>query len=171
MTPSIWQLLIVFFIFGLPVILALLLIKKGEYSELSDKQRYAGFWHRFLAGIIDLVILYVGIFVVSYVLSSFSSDLAMIIFMGANAFGFIISLFYFVLFQSSSKQATPGMMILKIKIYDERLQRVGFWRLTLRYFSTILSNIILGIGFFMIGWTKRKQGLHDMVARTIHLKE
>ena len=63
------------------------------------------------------------------------------------------------------------MMILKIKIYDESLQRVGFWRLTLRYFSTILSNIILGIGFFMIGWTKRKQGLHDMIARTIHLKE
>ena len=171
MTPSIWQLLIVFFIFGLPVILALLLIKKGEYSELSDKQRYAGFWHRFLAGIIDLVILYVGIFVVSYVLSSFSSDLAMIIFMGANAFGFIISLFYFVLFQSSSKQATPGMMILKIKIYDERLQRVGFWRLTLRYFTTFYSSVFLMIGFFMIGWTKRKQGFHDLVARTIHLKE
>ena len=91
--------------------------------------------------------------------------------MGVNIFGFIISLFYFVLFQSSSKQATPGMMALKIKIYDERLQRVGFWRLALRYFATILSGIILCIGFFMIGWTKRKQGFHDLVARTIHLKE
>ena len=63
------------------------------------------------------------------------------------------------------------MMLLKIKIYDEQFQRVGFWRLTGRYFSTFISGIIIGIGYFMIGWTKRKQGLHDMIARTIYLKE
>ncbi len=171
MTPSIWQFLIVLFIFSIPVILGLLLIQKTEYLELSGNQRYAGFWHRFLAGVIDLIILYLVTFIAAFVLSAISSELALIIFTGASLFSFIISLLYYVLFQSSSKQATPGMMILKIKIYNESFQRVGFWRLTLRYFSTILSNIILGIGFFMIGWTKRKQGLHDMIARTIHLKE
>tara|TARA_B100000929_G_C15271976_1_gene340498 strand:+ start:72 stop:590 length:519 start_codon:yes stop_codon:yes gene_type:complete len=172
MTPSIWQILIVLFILGIPIILALLLIKKVEYSELSGNQKYAGFWHRFLAGIIDLIIIYVGTFVIFFVIGLLvSSDVATILMLSANVIGFIVSLFYYVLFQSSSKQATPSMMTIEIKIYNENLQRVGFWRLTLRYFSTILSNIILGIGFFMIGWTKRKQGLHDMIARTIHLKE
>ena len=170
MTPSIWQLLIVLLICLSPLIV-LIFLRKKQYAQLSGNQKYAGFWHRFLAGIIDLIILYVGTFVVSLLLSSFSSDLAIIIFAGANAFGFIISLFYYVLFQSSSKQATPGMMALGIKIYDNNLQRVGFWRLLLRYFATILSNLTLGIGFFMIGWTKRKQGLHDLIAKTIHLKD
>ena len=169
MTPSIWQLLIVLLICLSPLIV-LIFLRKKQYAQLSGNQKYAGFWHRFLAGIIDLIILYAGTFVVSLLLSSFSSDLAMILFVGANAFGFIISLFYYALFQSSSKQATPGMIALGIKICDNNLQRVGFGRLILRYFATILSNLTLGIGFFMIGWTKRKQGLHDMIAKTIHLK-
>ena len=38
MTPSIWQLLIVLFIFGLPVILGLIFIRKKEYSALSENQ-------------------------------------------------------------------------------------------------------------------------------------
>ena len=46
MTSSIWQILIVLFILGISIILALLLIKKVGYSELSGNQKYAGFWHR-----------------------------------------------------------------------------------------------------------------------------
>ena len=171
MTPSIWQLLIVLFIFGLPVILGLIFIRKKEYSALSENQKYAGFWYRLLAGIIDLVVLYVASFAIGFVIGIVSPEAALIFFIISSAFGFFISLFYYVLFQRSSKQATPGMMVLGIKIYDEQFQRVGFWRLALRYFATILSGIILCIGFFMIGWTRRKQGLHDIIVRTIHLKE
>ena len=175
MSISIWQILPVFFILCVPVILALLLITKKEYSELSDRQRYAGLWMRFLAGIIDLMFLYGVSFVLSFVygflILSVSYEFVSIIIKGANAFSFIIFIFYYALFQSSSKQATPGMMIAKIKIYDEQLQRLGFWRLILRYFLTLPSIIIFGIGFFMIGLTKRKQGFHDKIARTIHLIE
>ena len=100
MTPSIWQLLIVLFILSIPFILGLLLIQKKEYLELSGHKRYAGFWHRFLAGIIDLIILYVVTFIVSLVLSNISYQLALIIYTGASGF---ISLLYYVLFQSSLK--------------------------------------------------------------------
>ena len=171
MTPSIWQLLIVILFLGLPFILGLIFIRKKEYSALSENQKYAGFWYRLLAGIIDLVVLYVGSFAIGFIIGIISPEAALIFLFSSSALGFFISLFYYVLFQRSSKQATPGMMALGIKIYDEQFQRVGFWRLTLRYFATLLSSIILCIGFFMIGWTKRKQGLHDMIARTIHLKE
>jgi uncharacterized RDD family membrane protein YckC len=33
----------------------------------------------------------------------------------------------------------------------------------------MLSWMILAIGFLMIGWTRRKQGLHDMLANTLVL--
>ena len=58
-----------------------------------------------------------------------------------------------------------------IKIHDEHFNRLRFWRLTGRYFATYLSALILLIGFFIIAFTKRKQGLHDLVARTIHTKD
>ena len=166
----------ILFIF-LPAALLLILVKKKEYIQLSENQKYAGFWWRFLAGIIDLIILYIVIFILGFI----SGYIFLTDYMDVDTFFYtqwilnilsgLISLLYYVLFQKSSKQATPGMMIVGIKIYDEELQRVGFWRLTGRYFTTGLSNLILWIGFFMIGWTKRKQGLHDILARTIHLKK
>ena len=60
------------------------------------------------------------------------------------------------------------MRACDIKIHDEHFKRLSFWRLTGRYFATGLSGIILFIGFLMIAFTKRKQGLHDLVSRTIH---
>ncbi len=151
MAPNIWQLLITFFTsgigFGFPFILALLFIQKKEYSQLSGNEKYAGFWNRFLAGIIDSIILFVSILVITLLIRTFVPH-----FIYYNLLVLFFSLFYYVLFQRSSRQATPGMMVLGIKIYDEQFQRVGFWRLTGRYFSTFISGIIIGIGYFMIGW-------------------
>jgi uncharacterized RDD family membrane protein YckC len=36
-----------------------------------------------------------------------------------------------------------------------------------RYFAKIPSALILGIGFIMVAFTERKQGLHDMMAGTL----
>ena len=157
---SFFSILIFFFIFFLPIILCLLLIEKKNYKKLSKSQKYAGFWFRFLAGVVDAIILVLISFPI-YLIFSFIAPLIDI----------IVSWLYFVLLQSSKSQATLGMRVCGIKIYDEQFHRLGFWRLTGRYWSTWLSAIILFIGFFMIGFTRRKQGLHDIIARTIHLKD
>ena len=169
--------LIIFYVLllFLPAVLLLILVNKKEYIELPEGQKYAGFWHRVLAGLIDFVILYISSWIFSFgfgfmILANMSYEVYMYWTYGIGIVWIFVYLFYYVLFQMSSKQATLGMMVVGIKIYDEELNRVGFWRLTGRYFTTAISNIILWIGFFMIGWTKRKQGLHDIVARTIHLK-
>ena len=169
MTPSIWQLLIVFIIFILPIIL---IFKKTNYIEIDSNQKYATFLERLGAGIIDLIIVYVGSFAIGYIIgiSITSEELFYQLLPLMEGLGIFLSFFYYVLFQTSNYQATPGMMVLNIKIYNYELQRAGFWRLSLRYLSTFLSSLILGIGFLMIIWTKRKQGLHDKVAHTIHLK-
>ena len=167
---GIWQLLIIILFIGFPVILGLIFIRKKEYADLTENQKYAGFWNRFLAGIIDSIVL-ILVSILVYAILFFTINITETIFIIIeNVVSPIISFFYFILFQSSSKQGTPGMIVMKIKIYDEQFNRVGVWRLILRYFTTIWSAIFLFIGFFMIGWTKRKQGFHDIVARTIHLK-
>ena len=152
-----WIILIVLIIYVLPTVLCLVLIKKKDYKKLPVKKRYAGFWWRVLAGLIDNIILAI----ISLALS----------FMGLPFIGFFIYWLYFVILQSSEKRSTLGMRVCDIKIHDEHFNKLGFWRLTGRYFATGLSAMILFIGFFMIGFTKRKQGLHDLVARTIHTKD
>ena len=154
MTISFWVILIVLIVYVVPTVLCLVLIKKKDYKKLPVKKRYAGFWWRVLAGLIDNIILAI----ISVALS----------FMGVPFIGFFIYWLYFVILQSSEKRSTLGMRVCDIKIHDEHFNKLGFWRLTGRYFATGLSGIILLIGFFMIAFTKRKQGLHDLVARTIH---
>tara|TARA_B100000963_G_C22574756_1_gene647828 strand:+ start:780 stop:1262 length:483 start_codon:yes stop_codon:yes gene_type:complete len=160
MTFGFWMLLLVFFIYFLPIILCLILIKKKNYKKLTKKQYFAGFWSRLAAGIIDLIIL----IVVGFILSFIVGPLIIIL-------DILISWLYFVILQSSKKRATFGMQACGIKIHDEQLGRLSFWRLSGRYFATWVSAIILFIGFFMIGFHPRKQGLHDIIARTIHTQE
>ena len=54
--------IIIILLFSPPIIaliLCLTLIKKKPYKKLGQKQIYAGFWQRFIAGFIDLIILIV----------------------------------------------------------------------------------------------------------------
>jgi len=158
-------------VFVIPTLLTYFLVRRNkvEYLSLPEGKRYAGFWERFIAGIIDNVILYIIGFVIGFVLVIFFSyQIPQESIRGITG---LLTWFYYVLQQTSKDQATLGMKVMKIKIYNENYERVGFWRLTGRYFCTLLSLLLLGLGFFMIGWTKRKQGLHDIIARTIHLKE
>ena len=147
----------------IPPALCLLLIKKRNYSKLPSKKNYAGFWYRVLAYIVDFIILSIVGWIITIV--------TIIAFPLGIILNILLSWLYFVVLQSSKSQATFGMRVCGIKIYDEQLKRASFWRLTGRLYSCTLSALILFIGFFMIGFTERKQGLHDIVARTIHLKD
>lgn len=82
----------------------------------------------------------------------------------------ILTWLYYALLESSAKQGTLGKVILGMKVVDYNNQRISFARATGRYFSKIISTIILMIGFIMIAFTSRKQGLHDMIARTLVIK-
>ena len=85
--------------------------------------------------------------------------------------GIVISWLYFCLSHSSKHQATIGMKMCKIKICDQNFKKITLGRATLRYFSAPLSGIIFLIGFLMIGFTKKKQGLHDLITKTLHINK
>ena len=59
---------------------------------------------------------------------------------------------------------------LGLSVTDLSGNRIGFGRATGRYFAKILSGLILLIGFIMVAFTQRKQGLHDMLAGTLVYK-
>lgn len=83
----------------------------------------------------------------------------------------LIRWLYFAIMESSSYQATFGKQLLEIKVTDMDGNRISFWRATLRYFAKILSGMIFYLGYLMIGFTEKKQGLHDMIAGTLVIND
>jgi uncharacterized RDD family membrane protein YckC len=77
---------------------------------------------------------------------------------------------YFAIMESSSIQATVGKLAVGVVVTDLNGERISFLRATGRYFAKILSAMILMIGYIMVGFTERKQGLHDMIASTLVYK-
>lgn len=76
---------------------------------------------------------------------------------------------YFALLESSAWQATVGKLVMGIRVTGLRGERISVPRALVRYLAKFLSLIIVGIGFLMVAWTDRKQGLHDMLASTLVL--
>ena len=81
----------------------------------------------------------------------------------------VLGWLYFALCESSAWQATPGKRVLGLRVTDLEGRRLGFARATGRYFGKLLSAFFLCIGFLMVAWTQRKQGLHDLLAQTLVL--
>lgn len=84
-----------------------------------------------------------------------------------NAVSLVLSALYFAWFHAAYAMATPGKMAVGIKVVRLDGARISFLRGIGRYFATILSSLILMIGFLMAGFTQRKQALHDMVCDTL----
>ena len=63
-------------------------------------------------------------------------------------------------------------MILGMKIVDANtLGKASTGKLCLRYLGYYISALIIGLGFFWVGWDQRKQGWHDKLARTVVIYE
>jgi len=129
---------------------------------LPEQPRYAGFWIRLLAYIIDAVILGAITFPLVQVLQSMG-----IAENSTNVLSIAISWMYFAVFESSGWMGSPGKKALGLIVTDEQGMRLSVGRATRRYFAKILSGLLLGIGFFMIAFTARKQGLHDKIFHTL----
>lgn len=149
----------------------------------ARQQSYAGFWLRFVAILIDFLILSVamgipyGIFF-GGMLSATRGMSPQDMMTGAlgtiflvEAIGVLIQWLYFALMESSSWQATLGKKALGLEVVDLEGRRISFGRATGRYFAKIISGMILGIGYFMAGFTEKKQALHDMIAGCLVIKK
>ncbi len=142
---------------------------------------YAGFWIRFLAVLIDAVILFAVMTPIRLVMgapmglmashNSGLSPLMMLPFIGISALiSAVLGWLYEAYFISSERQATLGKMALGIRVTDMRGQRLSFGQATLRHFAKWLSGLTLLIGYIIAAFTERKQALHDLIAGTLVLR-
>ncbi|HYT24556.1 MAG TPA: RDD family protein [Candidatus Polarisedimenticolia bacterium] len=151
---------------------------------------YAGFWPRFLALLIDNVVMGIGFVLVLIplifltglggFLSQIHPDeelndagifvLIGLIFLAATV-SLVFTWLYHALMESSEWQATVGKKALGLVVTDMAGQRVSFARSTGRHFGKIITNMVpFFIGYIMAGFTAKKQALHDMLAGCLVLR-
>jgi uncharacterized RDD family membrane protein YckC len=126
---------------------------------------YTGFWKRSLAGLIDLgfaAILVYGVQTACELLQFPTFITAAMIISG---------LFYFLvltpLMISSGYRASPGKIIAGIVVTDLNGRNLSFSRAVFRELAKYPCILTAGIGFILIGFTEKKQGLHDFLALTV----
>ena len=84
--------------------------------------------------------------------------------------GAMIFWFYFAVFESSPRQATPGKMMLGLFVTDIHGRRLTFSRALGRTLSKIPSKMFCFLGYILALFTARNQALHDMIAGTLVLE-
>ena len=147
---------------------------------------YAGFWKRFGAIIIDVLILgaiqwmvltpiLTGMGIISDVSEMANGDgdpfalvtKLMSLMSVASLISWVVNLLYFSFMESSKFQATIGKLALGIIVTDVNGQKLDFVKALIRNISKIISSCILFIGYLMAAFTEKKQALHDMIAGTL----
>jgi uncharacterized RDD family membrane protein YckC len=143
-----------------------------QRPEVTYGTRYAGFWRRWAARMLDTVAC-VCIGIAAGVLT-FAFRAAGVV--TANSAAESLAMWslilptvwcYFAVAESSSMQSTLGKRTLNMVVTDKRGHRIGLGRATARWLLNILSALSLGIGYLMIAFMPKKQALHDVLAGTL----
>jgi len=157
----------------------------GVLAAPLARMQYAGFWIRFLAILLDGILLSIvlspisfgifGLMGVSSALGNRSDPtqiMALLVpaIVAAATIGIAGKWLYEALLTSSSKQATVGKMACGLRVTDLQGRRLTFAHATGRFFAKYVSGLTLLIGYIMAGFTERKQALHDFIAGTYVIK-
>jgi uncharacterized RDD family membrane protein YckC len=156
-----------------------------EGGQAVGVRRYGGFWIRFVAIVIDAIILGVvglivglplrmilGVSTISAVQTNDPSAVAAMLpaILGMAGVSILINLaigiaydVYFV----STKGGTIGKLAVGLQIIRLDGSRLSMGQAFGRYFAKFLSAMILYIGFIMAGFDAEKRSLHDRICNTL----
>ncbi len=138
-----------------------------EVPSVKTK-KYAGFWIRLLATIIDGIILSIlGRILFGSETANMQDGTANVSFTGWQT---LVPILYTIGFWGVLS-TSPGKMLFGLKIVNEKGEKLSWKTAIIRYLGYIVSWITLGIGFLWIAFDKKKQGLHDKIAKTYVVKK
>lgn len=128
-----------------------------------SEQGYGGFWIRFLALLVDSLIITIVLIGLVFLVASFGGPAATT---AVSVLASVGPFLYFVVMHASERQATWGKALLGMVVTNADGERISFLRSLARELGKILSTIPLLLGYVVAGFTKQKQALHDVVAST-----
>jgi uncharacterized RDD family membrane protein YckC len=146
--------------------------------------KYAGFWRRWVAYMIDGFIISVVFITLMFIagIAFFAGTISG----GSNAwmaeisnpemivsytlwfwlFSTLINIAYFTYFHGSTGR-TPGKMLLGLQVVAIDGNRISYGIAFLRSVGYLVSSICFCLGYIWVGFDRKKQGWHDKIAGTI----
>jgi uncharacterized RDD family membrane protein YckC len=147
---------------------------EGQETPCSSGLNYASIGSRFSASIVDGLILGVcqmslNLMFIGNLLGNIDTEKVNGQMMTGSLMVTMLSLCigvaYYVFFLGS-KGATPGKMLLKIKVVNPDGQPITYNQAFWRYIGTMISTLTLLIGYFMAFTDIERRTLHDRIAGT-----
>ncbi|MCB1663896.1 MAG: RDD family protein [Pseudomonadales bacterium] len=139
---------------------------------MDNNLEYAGFWIRTAAALIDTILMLTVIFPVLTLIYGKNYWLGESLFLGFwdLLFNYVLPATVVILFWIA-KSATPGKMLFKLIIIDEKTGgKPSVGQLIGRYLGYYVSMLPLMLGIIWVGIDQRKQGWHDKLAGTLVVK-
>jgi uncharacterized RDD family membrane protein YckC len=141
-------------------------------TDLSpDTVEYAGFWIRFWASVIDSVLVMVITYPILYAIYGW---VGLDYISGRPSVGFVDILLTWILPVVAviwfwvAKQATPGKMLLSLRVVDAKTgSSLSIAQGLVRYVGYFVSAIPFCLGLIWVGFDSKKQGWHDKIAGTV----
>lgn len=149
-------------------------LKQGliRSPQLAQGVRYAGFWSRLSAWMLDCIILLFGELLLIYLpvrvvfdsrstAAKTSFDLSIPI--GMAVIGMVLGYF---MFMTGRWGGTVGKLALGLKVVDAQGGKIGYGKSLVRTLAYVASGLAVGIGFIMAGFDEQKRALHDHLCST-----
>lgn len=116
---------------------------------------YAPIWRRFVAMMIDGIIIIIPSLVLGFLIPYIG--------------GILLSLLYEPFFESSDAQATPGKRIMGIIVarVSDSESRITVQSAYVRYFIAGISGLLFALGHIMAFFTDKNQAFHDKLAESV----
>ena len=136
----------------------------------------AGIWTRIGGAVVDLLIVVPIVAILALIwgfLSGLSGEIVSDEVWKGRGFllGLMVDCLITVVTMSGAKQATFGQRAVGIRTVRIDGQKITYGTAFVRYFVSIISSIMLKLGFAIAIFTKNKRTLHDLAAGTIVVKE
>ncbi|MEH7388176.1 RDD family protein [Bacillus sp. JJ1521] len=133
----------------------------------QDLPRYAGFWMRFWAYLLDLVV--IGSIIRILIYPAFRAlDIPLSeshLFSGASIATAVVFYLYFVLMTKFFKQ-TLGKMVFGIKVVSLNGQSLTWMTVLFRELIGRYISKLFFIGYIIVAFLPKKQGIHDLLTDT-----
>lgn len=136
--------------------------------------RYAGFWIRVVAKLVDSAILWAAGIALAFTAAPLmggpdAKPLSAFMDGGQHPLLLLVQVAAAAAYSTAfvgRYGATPGKMAAGLKVVTPDGGPVSYGTALCRYFGEILSSVILGIGYLMVAFDVQKRALHDRICRT-----
>ena len=140
-----------------------------EGASFDSGWEYGGFWIRFVARVIDSMLMALIVFVPAFIIAMLSMgsnpDAFSTLYGLSQVWSWVIAIGYDTFF-IGKWGATPGKMACGLRVIKADGTRVTYLRAFARYWATQLSTLILLIGYIIAAFDEEKRALHDHLCST-----